>query len=186
VFLQLFCIYLFDCCWSQVWNKPHCHCHRQCTINQYLNIGQRCHRSDYVFKIFSPQWLFSVTRYPEQSFCFIILLVRSQPFHETFIPKSKHTVATRPLPTSWLRCCEQTTLNNYANHFPIYTISIFSVVTDFHLSWLTVLGTMQKSVLFLNTRCCNALFEFMILLKINNECFSVQNFGYFYMQLPLI
>jgi len=30
--IQSFCIYLFDCCWSQVWNKPHnchCHCNRQ-------------------------------------------------------------------------------------------------------------------------------------------------------------
>ena len=27
VFLQLFCIYLFHCCWSQVCNKSHCYCH---------------------------------------------------------------------------------------------------------------------------------------------------------------
>jgi len=23
--MLLFCIYLFDCSWSQVWNKRHCH-----------------------------------------------------------------------------------------------------------------------------------------------------------------
>jgi len=43
--ITLFCIYLFDCCWWQVWSKRYCHCHGPKAIDFSFPFARQDHKA---------------------------------------------------------------------------------------------------------------------------------------------